>query len=130
MGNFHIGDRVSREGHVVCGRCRNCLAGRRHLCAYTNHASIIDGIRLSKAACFRYPNGDMDDLESKLKEAVPARHRMIVTDGVFSMDGYFAKLDRICDPADEYDALVMVDDSRAVGFIGEHGRGTPKLCGV
>lgn len=95
-----------------------------------NHASIIDGVRLSKAARYRYRNGDMDDLEAKLKEASSARHRLIATDGVFSMDGYFAKLDKICDLAEKYDALVMVDDSHAVGFIGEHGRGTPELCGV
>jgi glycine C-acetyltransferase len=95
-----------------------------------NHASIIDGIRLSKAARSRYRNGDMDDLEAKLKESASARHRLIVTDGVFSMDGYFAKLDSICDLADRYDAMVMVDDSHAVGFIGEHGRGTPELCSV
>ncbi len=95
-----------------------------------NHASIIDGIRLSKAARFRYRNGDMDDLESKLSSAVSSRHRLIATDGVFSMDGYFAKLDRICDLAEKYDAMVMVDDSHAVGFIGEHGRGTLEYCGV
>jgi glycine C-acetyltransferase len=95
-----------------------------------NHASIIDGIRLSKAARFRYRNGDMDDLGAKLKEASSARHRLIATDGVFSMDGYFAKLDKICDLAEKYNAMVMVDDSHAVGFIGEHGRGTPELCGV
>jgi glycine C-acetyltransferase len=95
-----------------------------------NHASIIDGIRLSKAARYRYRNGDMNDLEVKLKEAASARHRLIATDGVFSMDGYFAKLDKICDLAEKYKAMVMVDDSHAVGFIGEHGRGTPELCGV
>jgi glycine C-acetyltransferase len=95
-----------------------------------NHASIIDGIRLSKAARYRYRNGDMDDFEAKLKEAASARHRLIATDGVFSMDGYFAKLDKICDLAEKYNAMVMVDDSHAVGFIGEHGRGTPELCGV
>jgi glycine C-acetyltransferase len=95
-----------------------------------NHASIIDGIRLCKAAKFRYRNGDMDDLESKLKDAANARHRLIATDGVFSMDGYIAKLQRICDLADKYDALVMVDDSHAVGFVGKNGRGTPELCGV
>jgi glycine C-acetyltransferase len=95
-----------------------------------NHASIIDGIRLCKAQRFRYRNGDMDDLEAKLKEAASARHRLISTDGVFSMDGYIAKLDRICDLADRYDAMVMVDDSHAVGFIGENGRGTPELCAV
>ena len=89
-----------------------------------NHASIIDGVRLSKAARFRYKNGDMADLEAKLKEAKSARHRMIATDGVFSMDGYIAKLSEICDLAEKYDALVMVDDSHAVGFMGKHGRGT------
>ena len=95
-----------------------------------NHASIIDGIRLCKAQRFRYRNGDMDDLEARLNEAASARHRMISTDGVFSMDGYFAKLDKICSLAEKYDAMVMVDDSHAVGFIGENGRGTPELCGV
>ena len=89
-----------------------------------NHASIIDGIRLSKAARFRYKNGDMADLESKLKEASTARHRLIATDGVFSMDGYIARLDEICDLADRYNAMVMVDDSHAVGFMGKTGRGT------
>jgi glycine C-acetyltransferase len=95
-----------------------------------NHASIIDGIRLCKAARFRYRNGDMDDLEAKLKESASARHRLIATDGAFSMDGYIAKLDKICDLAEKYDAMVMVDDSHAVGFMGENGRGTPELCGV
>jgi glycine C-acetyltransferase len=95
-----------------------------------NHASIIDGVRLSKAARFRYRNGDMQDLEEKLKEAAGARHRLIATDGIFSMDGYIARLDKICDLAEKYDALVMVDDSHAVGFIGEHGRGTPEACRV
>ncbi|WP_263358682.1 glycine C-acetyltransferase [Acidicapsa ligni] len=95
-----------------------------------NHASIIDGIRLCKATKFRYRNGDMEDLEAKLKEASGARHRLIATDGVFSMDGYIAKLQQICDLADKYDALVMVDDSHAVGFTGKNGRGTPELCGV
>ena len=95
-----------------------------------NHASIIDGIRLCKAAKFRYRNGDMADLESKLKEAANARYRLIATDGVFSMDGYIARLGTICDLADKYDALVMVDDSHAVGFVGNHGRGTPEFCGV
>ncbi len=91
-----------------------------------NHASIIDGVRLSKAARFRYKNGDMADLEAKLKEARGARHRLIATDGVFSMDGYIAKLPEICDLADKYNAMVMVDDSHAVGFMGKHGRGTPE----
>jgi len=95
-----------------------------------NHASIIDGIRLCKATKYRYKNGDMADLEAKLKEASGARHRMIATDGVFSMDGYIAKLEAICDLAEKYDALVMVDDSHAVGFVGEGGRGTPEHCGV
>ena len=95
-----------------------------------NHASIIDGIRLCKATKYRYKNGDLDDLEAKLKEASGARHRLIATDGVFSMDGYIAKLAQICDLADKYNALVMVDDSHAVGFVGEHGRGTPEHCGV
>ena len=95
-----------------------------------NHASIIDGVRLAKSQRFRYKNGDMADLEAKLKEASGARHRLIATDGVFSMDGYIAKLVEICDLADKYDALVMVDDSHAVGFVGEGGRGTPEHCGV
>ncbi len=95
-----------------------------------NHASIIDGIRLCKAARFRYKNGDMADLEAKLGEASSARHRMIATDGVFSMDGYIAKLPEICDLADKYDAMVMVDDSHAVGFMGARGRGTHEHCGV
>ena len=95
-----------------------------------NHASLIDGIRLSKAARFRYRNADLADLETQLKAAADARRRVIVTDGVFSMDGSFAPLPGICDLADAYGALVLVDDSHAVGFIGEHGRGTPELFGV
>ena len=95
-----------------------------------NHASIIDGIRLSKARRYRYANRDLADLEAKLVEAADARFRVIVTDGVFSMDGFIAPLAEICDLADRYDALVLVDDSHAVGFLGEHGRGTPELCGV
>ena len=95
-----------------------------------NHASIIDGIRLCKAAKYRYRNGDMSDLEAKLQESTSARHRLIATDGVFSMDGYIAKLPQICDLAEKYDALVMVDDSHAVGFVGDNGRGTPEHCGV
>ena len=95
-----------------------------------NHASIIDGVRLSKAQRFRYRNGDMADLEAKLQLASSARYRLIATDGVFSMDGYIAKLPEICDLADKYNALVMVDDSHAVGFVGQHGRGTPEFCGV
>ncbi|MCK4560706.1 MAG: glycine C-acetyltransferase [Calditrichia bacterium] len=89
-----------------------------------NHASIIDGIRLSKAQRYRYKNSDMNDLEEKLKETESARFRLIATDGVFSMDGYIANLKDICDLADKYDALVMVDDSHAVGFMGKKGRGT------
>lgn len=89
-----------------------------------NHASVIDGIRLSKAQRFRYRNGDMNDLEDKLKEAAGARFRMIATDGVFSMDGFIAKLPEICDLAERYEAMVMIDDSHAVGFMGAHGRGT------
>ena len=89
-----------------------------------NHASIIDGIRLCKARRLRYANGDMDELEARLEEAADARYRMIATDGVFSMDGYLAKLDVICDLAERHDALVMVDDSHAVGVVGPAGRGT------
>ncbi len=95
-----------------------------------NHASIIDGIRLSKASRYRYKHGDMSDLEAKLKEASGARTRLIATDGVFSMDGYLAKLPAICDLAERYDALVMVDDSHAVGFMGTSGRGTHEHLGV
>ena len=95
-----------------------------------NHASIIDGIRLCKARRRRYRNRDMADLEDQLRQESGARFRMIATDGVFSMDGYFAPLADICRLADEYDALVMVDDSHAVGFVGPHGRGTPELFGV
>lgn len=97
-----------------------------------NHASIIDGIRLCKARRYRYKNNDMADLRAKLEEAraAGAPIKLIATDGVFSMDGYIADLGSICDLADEFDALVMVDDSHAVGFMGEHGRGTPEYCGV
>ncbi|MCC8251124.1 glycine C-acetyltransferase [Saccharothrix luteola] len=95
-----------------------------------NHASIIDGVRLSKARRYRYKNRDMDDLERQLKDSADARYRLIATDGVFSMDGYLAPLDDICDLAERYDALVMVDDSHAVGFTGPNGRGTPELFGV
>jgi glycine C-acetyltransferase len=91
-----------------------------------NHASIIDGIRLCKAQRLRYQNNDMADLENKLKEAKDCRYRLIATDGVFSMDGTLANLPAICDLADKYNAMVMVDDSHAVGFIGENGRGTPE----
>lgn len=95
-----------------------------------NHASIIDGIRLSKAQRFRYKNRDMADLELQLKAAEGARFRMIATDGVFSMDGYIAPLREICDLAEKYDAMVMVDDSHAVGFVGETGRGSHEHAGV
>jgi glycine C-acetyltransferase len=95
-----------------------------------NHASIIDGIRLCKAQRYRYKNRDMADLELQLIAAKDAGRRLIVTDGVFSMDGYLAPLDQICDLADKYDALVMVDDSHAVGFVGPGGAGTPELFGV
>jgi len=95
-----------------------------------NHASIIDGIRLSKARRLRYRNRDMADLEAQLKACADARRRLIATDGVFSMDGYLAPLGEICDLADRYEAMVMVDDSHAVGFVGPRGRGTPELHGV
>lgn len=95
-----------------------------------NHASIIDGIRLCKAQRLRYRNNDMADLEAKLCEAASARFKLIATDGVFSMDGYIANLRAICDLADRHEALVMVDDSHAVGFLGPNGRGTPEHCGV
>ena len=95
-----------------------------------NHASIIDGIRLCKAQRYRYANNNMADLEAKLKEAADARFRLIATDGVFSMDGYIANLAGICDLADKYQALVMVDDSHAVGFMGRHGRGTHEYNNV
>jgi glycine C-acetyltransferase len=95
-----------------------------------NHASIIDGIRLCKAQRYRYANSDMTELEQCLKQAAGARTRLIATDGVFSMDGFIAKLREICDLAERYDALVMVDDSHATGFMGPSGRGTPEHCGV
>ena len=95
-----------------------------------NHASIIDGVRLSKAQRYRYKNNDMNDLEQKLKESQKTRFRLIATDGVFSMDGYIANLKGICDLSDKYDAMVMVDDSHAVGFMGDTGRGTHEHCNV
>jgi len=95
-----------------------------------NHASIIDGVRLCKAKRFRYENNNMQDLEAKLQEAKDARFKLIATDGVFSMDGIIANLKAICDLADKYDAMVMVDDSHAVGFMGAHGRGTHEYCDV
>jgi glycine C-acetyltransferase len=95
-----------------------------------NHASIIDGIRLCKARRLRYANGDMDELAARLEEASDTRRRLIATDGVFSMDGYLARLDEICELAERHDALVMVDDSHAVGVVGPEGRGTPERFGV
>ena len=95
-----------------------------------NHASIIDGVRLCKAQRFRYKNNNMDDLRAQLEAAKGCRIKLIATDGVFSMDGFIANLNAICDLADEYGALVMVDDSHAVGFMGDHGRGTHEYCGV
>ena len=95
-----------------------------------NHASIIDGVRLCKAKRFRFEHNDMADLESKLKEAEEAKSRVIVTDGSFSMDGTIAQLDKICELADKYDAIVLVDDSHSTGFIGKTGRGTPEYRGV
>lgn len=97
-----------------------------------NHASIIDGVRLSKAVKYRYKNNDMEDLETKLKEADTngAKHKVIVTDGVFSMDGIIANLKGVCDLAEKYNALVVVDDSHATGFVGDTGRGTAEYCGV
>ena len=95
-----------------------------------NHASIIDGVRLCKAQRYRYKNSDMADLEAQLQAAKGARFRLIATDGVFSMDGTIANLKGVCDLAEKYDALVMVDDAHAAGFIGKTGRGTPEYCGV
>jgi glycine C-acetyltransferase len=95
-----------------------------------NHASIIDGIRLCKAQRYRYRNNDLADLEARLAEAAGARFKLIATDGVFSMDGYVANLRGLCDLAEQHGALVMVDDSHAVGFMGRHGRGTPEHCDV
>ena len=97
-----------------------------------NHASIIDGVRLCKAKRFRYKNNDMEDLEAKLKEAdeAGARIKLIATDGVFSMDGIICNLQGVCDLADKYNALVMVDDSHAVGFVGKTGRGTPEYLSL
>ena len=97
-----------------------------------NHASIIDGVRLCKAKRLRYKNNDMEDLENRLKDAdaLGARIKLIATDGVFSMDGIICNLKGVCDLADRYNALVMVDDSHAVGFVGKHGRGTPEYNGV
>src|SRR6185503_7753801 len=95
-----------------------------------NHASIIDGIRLCRATRLRYDNNDMAQLELRLQESADARYRLIATDGVFSMDGVFASLGAICDLAEQHDAIVMIDDSHAVGIVGKHGRGTHELAGV
>src|SRR5438093_2159663 len=95
-----------------------------------NHASIIDGIRLCKARRLRYANNDMKELEARLKEAADCRFRLIATDGVFSMDGIMANLQGVCDLAEKYDAMVMVDDSHAIGFVGKNGRGSAEHCGV
>ena len=95
-----------------------------------NHASIIDGVRLSKAKRFRYANNDMAALEEELKKAEGSRFKLIATDGVFSMDGIIANLEGVCDLAEKYGAMVMVDDSHAVGFVGKHGRGSAEHCGV
>jgi glycine C-acetyltransferase len=100
------------------------------ICDALNHASIIDGVRLCKARRLRYANSDMEQLEARLREASDGRRRLIATDGVFSMDGYVARLEEICDLAERHDALVMVDDSHATGFIGPNGRGTHELAGV
>jgi glycine C-acetyltransferase len=94
-----------------------------------NHASIIDGIRLCKAKRLRYANNDMGELEAAPRDSSGARYRLVATDGVFSMDGIIANLRAICDLADRYKALVMVDDSHAVGFVGAKGKGTPEFCG-
>ncbi|MFC5862654.1 glycine C-acetyltransferase [Acidicapsa dinghuensis] len=134
-----LGDFLGMDDTILYGSCFDANGGLFEtlldaedaiISDELNHASIIDGVRLCKAQRYRYKNGDMADLEAKLKEATGARFRLIATDGVFSMDGYIAKLKEICDLADKYDALVMVDDSHAVGFIGEKGRGTPEYCGV
>ena len=95
-----------------------------------NHASIIDGVRLCKSVRYRYNNNDMIDLEQKLIESQAQRNRIIVTDGVFSMDGYIAQLDKICDLADKYDALVMIDECHSTGFVGKTGRGTHEYHNV
>ncbi|MBP1990087.1 glycine C-acetyltransferase [Paenibacillus eucommiae] len=114
-----------------CGLFETLLSGQDAIISdELNHASIIDGIRLCKAGRYRYKHNDMRDLEEKLKAARHARFRLIATDGVFSMDGTLANLKDICGLADKYDAMVMVDDSHAVGFIGSTGRGTPEYCGV
>ena len=134
-----VSEFLGTEGTILFSSCFDanggvfeCLFGPEDaiISDALNHASIIDGIRLSKAQRSRYQNRDMADLRAKLEEARGARQRVIVTDGVFSMDGYLAPLAEICDLAEEFGALVFVDDSHAVGFVGENGRGTPELAGV
>ena len=132
---------VGMEDAILCSSCFDANGGLFEtllgaddavISDELNHASIIDGVRLCKAHRYRYKNSDMEDLRRQLTDARAAGCRKIIiaTDGVFSMDGYIADLKGICDLAEEYDALVMVDDSHAVGFMGEHGRGTPEFCGV
>lgn len=136
-----IADFVSMEDAILYSSCFDANGGLFEtllgaddavISDELNHASIIDGVRLCKAHRYRYKNSDMDDLRRQLTDARAAGCKKIIiaTDGVFSMDGYIANLKGICDLADEFDALVMVDDSHAVGFMGEHGRGTPEFCGV
>jgi glycine C-acetyltransferase len=135
----HLSEFLGTEATILYGSCFDANGGVFEtllgaedavISDALNHASIIDGIRLSKARRLRYDNGDLDQLARRLEESADARRRLIVTDGVFSMDGYLARLDGICDLAERHGAMVMVDDSHAVGFVGEHGRGTPELFGV
>ena len=134
-----ISDFLGTQDTILYGSCFDANAGLFEtllgpedavISDALNHASIIDGIRLSKAKRFRYRNSDMADLEAQLVAAKSARTRLIATDGVFSMDGVIANLAGVCDLAEKYDALVMVDDSHAVGFMGARGRGTHEHCGV
>ena len=129
----HLSEFLGTEDAILFGSCFDANGGVFEalldesdavISDQLNHASIIDGIRLCKARRLRYANGDMDELEARLQESSDARFRLIATDGVFSMDGYAAKLDEICDLAERHDALVLVDDSHAVGFVGPEGRGT------
>src|SRR6476620_5433668 len=135
----HLSEFLGTEDTILFGSCCDANGGvfealldERDSVIYDqlNHASIIDGIRLCKARRERYANGDMEELEAKLADCADARDRLIATDGVFSMDGYHAKLDEICDLADRHDALVLVDDSHAVGFVVPGGRGTHALHDV
>lgn len=134
-----ISDFLQKEDTILYSSCFDANAGLFEtllgpedaiISDALNHASIIDGIRLCKAKRLRYENNNMDDLEKKLQESKDCRFRLIATDGVFSMDGIIANLPDICDLADRYDALIMVDDSHAVGFMGKNGRGTPEYHGV